>query len=99
MWNRASLKARSDLHVYDCTPICFRVYYSDDGYVWTAYNSRLSSADLGQVFESENIWSIAGTVEFDPPIRVRQCAWICMIAVLSTSADVLFELVRSHGDT
>ena len=85
--------------VHVCTRVGFRVYYSDDGYVWTAYNSRLSSTDLGQVFESENIWSIAGTVEFDPPIRVRQCAWICMIAILSTSADVLFELVRSHGDT
>ena len=45
----------------------FRIYYSDDGYVWTAYNSRLSSTDLGQVFERE---AATTTVYFDPPIRV-----------------------------
>ena len=45
----------------------FRIYHSDDGYVWKAYNSRLSSTDLGQVFERE---AATTTVHFDPPIRV-----------------------------
>ena len=46
----------------------FRLFYSDDGYVWTAYNSQLSDADLGEVFHRE---ADTTHVEFNPPITVN----------------------------
>ena len=47
----------------------FRLFYSDDGYVWTAYNSPLSDAVLGEVLTAE---SETTNIEFDPPIQVKE---------------------------
>ena len=46
----------------------FRISYSEDGYVWTAYNSPLSDAVLGEVLTAE---SETTNIEFDPPIQVK----------------------------
>ena len=47
----------------------FRLFYSNDGYVWTAYNAQqLSDADLGEIFHRDGNTTY---VELNPSIRVR----------------------------
>ena len=72
------------LHAVILLTFTFRVFYSDDGYVWTAYNSRLSSTDLGQVFERQ---TASSTVEFDPPIRVSDYVHLRMITEISATVN------------
>ena len=47
----------------------FRIYHSIDGYVWTAYDSKTSHTDLGEIFERQ---AETTTVQLDPPIRVHK---------------------------
>ena len=53
-----------------------RISYSDDGFVWTAYNSQQSDADLGEIIPTVEA---ATHVEIHPPIRVGDLGFVLRV--------------------